>query len=413
MNKMALNKVEELIDSYNPYEALKLLLEFSPINSMERLLQNFYFARVYYLLAENAKALEHIKEAIKSINELEGAINTHLINEVFIEYGKILRRVKRHKEAIQIYEDLLKKESELKEIQLVKILNNLGNCYLELGDFKACKALFDNALKVSNNIKDERTISIILSSLGSYYYFSGNIEKAIEFFEQSYKIRKEINEPLLLATLELNLGSAYSSLFEYEKAIEFLKLALEHFTVTNHKKGIEKTKSILSNVYLNKHDYKSVISLFSEILSTDKIEVLPQNYDNLLKLITSLIQLNEITKAKSLILMMLRDVENKKDDPKTVMFKGQLKHLLATILTEEQEYDEALKILADLEIKAKELHDDESLLAIYFEKGQILMKKEEKEKAKSVFKSARRLAKRLQSNLLPKIEAILIDLSKN
>ena len=119
-------------------------------------------------------------------------------------------------------------EPDCKSETLVKIFNNLGVIYRDIGNYNTALEYFFKAMDLRKNLNDE-FYCVLLESLGGTYYLSGNYEKAEEYLLNSLEIKKRIygdkNEKNAVTLNSLAL--LYSDLGNYEKAKAYFLIALE------------------------------------------------------------------------------------------------------------------------------------------------------------------------------------------
>jgi tetratricopeptide (TPR) repeat protein len=119
------------------------------------------------------------------------------------------------RQALQIYREI---KDRLGEGQS---LGNLGNAYLNLGEYPKAIEYEQQWLAIAREIKDRQSEGKALGNLGNAYLNLGEYPKAIEYQQQVLAIAREIKDRQSEGQSLGNLGLAYFSLGEYSKAIEY------------------------------------------------------------------------------------------------------------------------------------------------------------------------------------------------
>ncbi|MHA1686523.1 MAG: tetratricopeptide repeat protein [Candidatus Heimdallarchaeaceae archaeon] len=402
-------EIKRALDDKKPTKALEMLLSLeNSISSIEQqAYYHYYNARTHYLLGKNQKAYEHITKAISYAKKND--LTTDFIIELNIEYGKILRRNKKITDALDIYSELLKKyDSQLTLENKARILHNLGNIYLELGDFTQSQKLLEEALKINKKLDFKERIALSLSSLGGLFYYLGNIEKALSYYMESYDLRKDLGDSLSIATIEYNIGSLYVSIKEYEKALEFLDKADKRFQEHNHLKGIEQIRNTKSQIYFTQGHYDKVVELLEGIEKQIETSFSVVMLDILIIYAQSLFHLKEFYRAWLVTQGSLEALKANKLDSssKYVFYESKMLQLLSEIYYAEGNYIKAIRVLQELERKASKFHDKQSLATIYLSMGQVYNKDGKFQKAEKVLKKAENLAHKYNQRILPLIEML-------
>jgi tetratricopeptide (TPR) repeat protein len=103
----------------------------------------------------------------------------------------------------------------------------LGSAYSHLGELRKAIQYYEQALKISREIGDDRrTEGTSLNNLGFVYHQLGEVNKAVDCYEQALVILREIGDRHGEGNHLGNPGLAYSDLGEPRKATELLKESL-------------------------------------------------------------------------------------------------------------------------------------------------------------------------------------------
>jgi tetratricopeptide (TPR) repeat protein len=143
-------------------------------------------------------------------------------------------------EALKIYRALAEKDPGAYEPDVAMTLNNLGNLYWNLREFKKAEESYTEALKIRRALAEkdpgayEPDVAMTLNNLGTLYRNLREFKKAEESYTEALQIYRALAEkdpgayePYVAGTLN-NLGNLYSDLREFKKAEESYTEALNH-----------------------------------------------------------------------------------------------------------------------------------------------------------------------------------------
>ncbi|MFM6405640.1 MAG: tetratricopeptide repeat protein, partial [Microcystis sp.] len=71
---------------------------------------------------------------------------------------------------------------------------NLGNAYVNDGQYRQAISVLKNAVKIAQESKERRVEALAFLYLGGAYYELGEFKESIEFFQQTLTIAKEIKD---------------------------------------------------------------------------------------------------------------------------------------------------------------------------------------------------------------------------
>lgn len=152
--------------------------------------------------------------------------------------GNLFKEIKDYKKAIRAFSDAIRLNPKD-----FNAYNNLGIVYEAINDYDKAIVAYKQAVKIKPNY------SKAVNNIGVVLYKQKKYKEAIEIFKIALKIDPEYNE------LYSNIGACYNKLKQYEYAIENLNKAIE---LNPNNAG---AYTNLGNVYNKIHDYKKAASL--------------------------------------------------------------------------------------------------------------------------------------------------------
>jgi two-component system sensor histidine kinase UhpB len=149
---------------------------------------------------------------------------------------------------------------------------NLGNVYINLGDFKNAADYHLRALRTFEEINNTRGQAYCLQSLGSDFQSMKQYTTAKTYFERALKLKEQLKDDRGKLTSLLSLGDVHKDLEEYKKATEYYDDGLAMSTRMNAKgmqahiwyhKGILSLR--MNNLAQARKSLESSIALASQV----------------------------------------------------------------------------------------------------------------------------------------------------
>ncbi len=103
----------------------------------------------------------------------------------------------------------------------VEPLINIAEIFSEEHSFDSSLIYYNKALLKLKGIKDSVATAKLYNLIGFTYWRKGDFVKAIKFFKKSLKIRRRLGNPNKIARVLNNIGSAYYQLGNYQLALEY------------------------------------------------------------------------------------------------------------------------------------------------------------------------------------------------
>ncbi|MDY0130770.1 MAG: tetratricopeptide repeat protein, partial [Methanosarcina vacuolata] len=177
---------------------------------------------------------------------------------------------------IEIYEKLLPRDHFKDEPILMDkhvhgdVLGNLGLAYSDLGEIRKAIGYYEQALKISRELKDRRREGVALGNLGLAYRYLWETRKAIGYYEQALKISREIGDKYVGCIVLGNLGSAYSDLGETRKAIGYYEQTLIIYREIGDRRGEGTVLGNLGNIHNDLGDPRKAIEYYEQALKISR-----------------------------------------------------------------------------------------------------------------------------------------------
>ncbi len=200
------------------------------------------------------------------------------------QQGIQLAKEGEYREAIATFQQSLVTAREVNDkYQEEEIFNQIGRAYNALGEYRLALDFYQQALKINENLPDEKWSRIYLfrqpsrtgaihSNIGQVYLNLGEYTKALEFFQKASAITKQRGDKKgevltinAIANIQSKLGKYESALDYYQEALEIIK------TIDTEKKNLEATTiHNIGKVYLKTGKYQLALDLFQQALTINQ-----------------------------------------------------------------------------------------------------------------------------------------------
>ncbi|MGN6195653.1 MAG: tetratricopeptide repeat protein [Ginsengibacter sp.] len=144
-------------------------------------------------------------------------------------------------------------------------LNDLSFYYKDINPKKGIE-IANEAIQLSQKIKDEKRLATSYNYSGVDYTAQGNDSTALLFFKKSLAIRKQLDDRKGIASVIHNMGMSYFNLSDYGKALDYQKEAFEILKSINNKTGMAITLNSIGVVYLFLSDYPKALDNYFDAL---------------------------------------------------------------------------------------------------------------------------------------------------
>ena len=191
-------------------------------------------AKTYNKLGETEKRKKTLQDAIKIGEQLE---NKTFLAEVYKTSASMYYDNKEYADAKIHYQKAYEAYQKLgNRSEQIYALANVANLTVLLeNDFTKAETLFNQALKLAQDDKDDNAIAYCYRRIGDLQLNKGNTQKAQEYFENALKIAQKMQDKGLETSSLLSLGHINATRGNFPKSREFYELALKTAQETNDK----------------------------------------------------------------------------------------------------------------------------------------------------------------------------------
>ena len=244
--------------------------------------------RMFRFLGDYTTALDYHLESLGIYKELKNnsGIATSLINA-----GVVYRNLGKKDMALGNYNKALIISRENNDLVcIVNALVSIGNIYWYDNDNNKALLTYEEAFQITQqkDYKGEHPAGI-LNNIGNVYRSMGNYKKALDYYNQSLTMSRKIGDKNEIAVTQKNIGITYKESGKYSQAIQYLNESKDLAEQIHLLRIQRETLDQLSQTYTILSDYQKALeyyieysklkdSLFDEETS-DKISILQFGHD--------------------------------------------------------------------------------------------------------------------------------------
>lgn len=214
----------------------------------------------YKYMGESKIESEDYYEAKKYLVESVALLTDEMpktSGNIFFLLGKAHYFLGEYEDANNNYLKALKLfESENRELDIAKTLQNIGLIHHNLDDLDKASYYYHRALDINMKMKNDTNIAGLYQNLGIIFYTNNDFEKALNYYEKSIRIYKELDQTDNIATTFSNIALIQLKQAEYEKAFANFQHSYDLFVSCNSRVGQMWTlhNSGTAKLYLKEYD---------------------------------------------------------------------------------------------------------------------------------------------------------------
>jgi len=307
---------------------------------------------ICYRHGDYAEALRNYQESLviekelNNVSSVAGVLSN--IGMIHALTGAFEKAIEVNIEAMKLLEGIDNKENIVRII-----LNNLGNCYLELKDYNNSLNFYKRSLSMSRKLDDQQGVAFSLSNIAIVFHKRGKFDEAVKYFQKALDIRKELKNSYGLATTILNMGSCIMESGDTSHAKEYIEKGLQIAEKENFKELIKNGLGAISTILLREGNYKEAFDFhkrfsdLSEILYNEENSRIIAKMQARFDLKQKIIEIESLKEAK--------DILESKVQKRTVELTRKNEKLEHEITVRKKAEEERKRLNTELIMKNKEL----------------------------------------------------------
>lgn len=216
-----------------------------------------YIGQVFFFKGDYSKSLDNF---LKAMVNFEAANDRLSIAQNSASIANIYLVTNQDSSAKKYLETALKINSEFgNKNGMATNYNYLADIYWNEKNYSEAQDYYDKAIQLYEELGDKYFLSNIFNNIGENYYRLGNYAKTEGYFNKARLLSVEIDDQEGVVYASINLGRTYTKLCDYSKADYYLNSGLQKAKKLNLLKPMKEAYEGLSNIYVNKNDYKQAL----------------------------------------------------------------------------------------------------------------------------------------------------------
>ena len=138
-----------------------------------------------------------------------------------------------------------------------------GDYFLLKGNPDKALDIFNNALKLSQELKDRKPELISLGNIARVFLAKGEIEKSLDINLQILKISEEIKDTSETGKSLVAIGENYIRKGDLSTGLEYLKRSKKIFEELEDKYSVIRVQSFMANTYMQQRNTDEALKLFT------------------------------------------------------------------------------------------------------------------------------------------------------
>ena len=124
---------------------------------------------------------------------------------------------------------------------LAAVLHSQGIIRFQLGEYTEAKRLYQESLKISQDLGDKRSVSRSLHQLGTLAHATGNLDEAKKLYQQSLKIKNDLGDKNGVSTSLHQLGTLAYATGDLDEARKLYQQSMKIDQELGDKSGVSKS----------------------------------------------------------------------------------------------------------------------------------------------------------------------------
>ncbi|HEX8517408.1 MAG TPA: tetratricopeptide repeat protein [Bacteroidia bacterium] len=175
--------------------------------------------------------------------------------------GENMKAIELERKSYKAYEEIKDK------LGMGNVLCNLGNVFLEMGNFADAVDHYTQSMKVAEANGNKNLVAANLANLSIIAFSQADYKKAMEYNARNLKINEELGDKYALSYSYRNIGKVHEVKHEYLKAIHAFSKAYKYSEESNDENGMGYCLNYLGAVYHGMKEYNKAEDYFTRSLA--------------------------------------------------------------------------------------------------------------------------------------------------
>ena len=206
--------------------------------------------------------------------------------------------------------------------QEIQALNYMGISYRNLSVYSKAFEMYIEALRLSEDYKDQEQRGYTLINLGNLYLFQTNFQGAINYFIQALDQAQSLGDRRMQGYCFINLGRSYEGKQEYGQAELYYKQAIELRKNLGDDSGVTVTEIELAEVFRKQSKLTLAKDLANKIIEKASVDENPRvmimAYNTLSRILVAEGQSEKAEQFAMKALNLAKEVSSRYDEKETL-----------------------------------------------------------------------------------------------
>ncbi len=303
------------------------------------------YNNIGYLVEEHGdfnESLKYFNDALR-IQKMLGDRNN--VPNIYLNIGVTYMDNGFYDEALESFQNSLQVAISFNLFKnIVAALNNLGSLYLKWGDWNKSIEYFEQAIKKSKENDFFEGLLHSYNNLGEFYSTKGEDQVAYDLYFHGLEIIDKVNDDYLKAEVKGNIGKVLTQLHKFSEAYPYLIESYDYFKSLPAKDKMSEGCLNIANYFLKTRNYESALYYIDKSIQFSK-EISDREKTGKAYILKSELEIKNPAEAKKHLknaITIFLEINNNFELAKA-------NYLLADLLNNENEWEEALTILENNE----------------------------------------------------------------
>lgn len=218
--------------------------------------------------AQTTQEREHaIEQYEKALSTFQRVGFSHGILQAVNSLGNLNFKVEKYDKALKYWEQAIRVSGDLRDLKAESMaLNNLGTVYWKLNEYAKALEAYEKALARKKEVNDLQGLPVVLTNMGVVYSDRGDYDRAEKCYLEALTLCESRQDSSAQKSALLNLGVIYRKTGRYQKATRTYERALRIAQEMKDPRGQGSVLNNLGNVYIDLSQYAQAVSCFEAAL---------------------------------------------------------------------------------------------------------------------------------------------------
>lgn len=227
---------------------------------------NIHLAKgdIYYILANNSKALEMYDKALHLFVKADEPLGQ---GNVYYKKGGIFLRTGKRLKALAMYEKALPFFEKAKDlIGQGNVYIGKGSIYTKTGEHSKALEKYEKALLFFQKSADPYGQGNVYYKIGGIHFNTGDNSKALEMYDMATPFFRQVDNLLGQGSVYLMKGKIYLTVHDHPKALKMFKKALPFFQIMKSPIGQANVYQHKGDIFYYSGDNSNAIEMYEKSL---------------------------------------------------------------------------------------------------------------------------------------------------